>query len=295
MMRRMSIITHGGAGASASFKDGTERAAQQGLAAMKDGALAAVLAAVCALEDDPRFNAGTGSNLRLDGETCELDAAVMTSDGRSGAVACLTETRNPILVAAEVRAHTPHLLLAGEGATAFARRRGFSTYDPRTPAQRAKYKEVRDRALKGERLDDTRSWGGRDPRAVWNFVRTPGECLGDTVGAAAYDGHGFAAAVSTGGTMLALRGRVGDVPIIGCGLYAGVHGAVVCTGEGEEIARAFLAKAVYDWLATGASPQAACDLGIALFPAEVGVGLIAVNASAAASACNREMPVGVAR
>ena len=112
----MWIVTHGGAGESSEFCDGTERAAQLGLAAMQKSPLAGVLAAVCALEDDPRFNAGTGSNFRLDGETCEMDAAVMTSDGRSGAVACLTDTRNPVLVAAEVRAHTPHILLAGAGA-----------------------------------------------------------------------------------------------------------------------------------------------------------------------------------
>lgn len=291
----MWIITHGGAGTSESFKDGTERAAQLGLSRIKESPLAGVLAAVCALEDDARFNAGTGSNFRLDGETCEMDAAVMTSDGRSGAVACLTETRNPILVAAEVRAHTPHILLAGEGATAFARRRGFAAYDPRTAEQRAKYNEVRDRALKGEVFDDTRSWGDLDPREVWNFARNANECLGDTVGAVAFNGVEFAVAVSTGGTMLALRGRVGDVPIIGSGLYAGPHGAVVCTGEGEQIARAALAKTVYDWIAQGQDAQSACERGIALFPADVGVGLIASDNQGTGTFCNRQLPTGTAQ
>src|SRR5204863_9005046 len=88
-------------------------------------ALAAALAATVVLEDDPRFNAGTGSNLRLDGRLIEMDASVMASDGRFGAVACVQRVKNPILVAARVM-ETPHLLLVGEGATAFARRTGFA-------------------------------------------------------------------------------------------------------------------------------------------------------------------------
>ncbi len=290
----MIVVTHGGAGARAEFSDGTTRAAELGLA--QADALSAVLKAVCVLEDDPRFNAGTGSNLRLDGRTIELDAAVMTSDGRSGAVACLQHTKNPILVAAEVRTRTPHLLLAGEGATLFARRCGFGPHNVRTEERAAAYVEAKKRALAGEKLDDTRSWGGIDIAKVWNFAADMNECLGDTVGAVARDDNGhFAAGVSTGGTMLALLGRVGDVPIIGGGYYAGPRGAVVCTGEGEMIARAFLAKTVYDLMAQGAAAQAACDRGMTLFADAVGVGVIACDANGGGAASNRSMPSSCAQ
>src|SRR5262245_42998698 len=109
------VIVHGGAGAAAALRDGPQKAAALGLEwllAGEDAVNAAVAAAVW-MEDDPRFNAGTGSNLRLDGKTIEMDAAVMDSAGLFGAVMALQRTKNPILVARAV-ADTPHLMLAGE-------------------------------------------------------------------------------------------------------------------------------------------------------------------------------------
>ena len=299
------LLTHGGAGAPKTYQDGAQRAAEHGLGVLRGGAAAldGVIAATVMLEDDPRFNAGTGSNLRLDGETLEMDAAVMTSDGRSGAVANLAAVQNPVLVAAEVRARTPHLLLAGEGALRFARRLGFPAYDASTDKARAKILEAR-RGLRGEIDDDEEfgRWKDKDLRQLWNFAA---DCtiynseydlkMGDTVGAVARDGQGgFAAASSTGGTLVMLRGRIGDSPLIGCGLYAGPHGAVTATGVGEEIVRRFLSKTVYDWIATGVPAQVACELGIALFPHETGVGILAVSATGHGVASNREMPAGVA-
>jgi len=89
-----------------------------------------------------------------------------------------------------------------------------------------------------------------------------------------------------------LRGRIGDTPLVGCGLYAGPHGAVTATGVGEEIVRRFLCKTVYDWMAAGATAREASQRGVALFPAEFGVGVLAVGNTDAASASNRDMPVG---
>src|SRR6185369_12947521 len=132
--------THGGAASPNTLSDGCVAAARAAQAALDAGgdALAAALAATAALEDDARFNAGTGSNLRLDGRTIEMDASVMTSDGRFGAVSCIERVQNPVLVAARVM-ETPHLLLVGAGATAFARRLGFPPYDPSTARAREKY------------------------------------------------------------------------------------------------------------------------------------------------------------
>jgi hypothetical protein len=134
-----AILTHGGAASPNALSDGCVVAAQAAQVILASGgdALAAALAATVVLEDDPRFNAGTGSNLRLDGRLIEMDASVMTSDGRFGGVACVQRVKNPIvLVAAKVR-ETPHLLLAGDGATAFARRLGFPVFDPTTEGARA--------------------------------------------------------------------------------------------------------------------------------------------------------------
>ena len=303
-MNKLVVLTHGGAGAPAMHKDGTQAASDQALAllARGGGALEAAIAATVILEDDPRFNAGTGSNLRLDGETLEMDAAVMSDDGRSGAVANLPGVQNPVLVAAAVREKTPHLLLAGEGALRFARRLGFPDYDAVTDKARRKVLEAR-RGLRGEIDDDEEfgKWVGRDLRALWNFSSG---CtiynseydlkLGDTVGAVARDGEGrFAAAASTGGTLVMLRGRIGDTPLIGCGLYAGPFGAVTATGVGEEIVRRFLSKRVYDWMEAGVPADEAAARGIALFPEEFGVGVIAVGRDSHGIASNRDMPSGV--
>lgn len=304
------ILTHGGAGAPAKLVDGPQRAADRGLAVLRAGrhALDGVIEATADLEDDPRFNAGTGSNLRLDGLTLEMDAAVMTDDGRSGAVACIQRVRNPIRVAADVRGRTPHRMLVGQGAVAFARRLGYPDYDPTTPKAVAKIAAAK-RLLAGhydpndpDDRDDWQRIRGLDLRAVWNFELgledwDPDYDLkaGDTVGAVARDASGhFAAASSTGGTLVMLRGRVGDSPIFACGFYAGPAGAVTATGVGEEIVGKVLSKTVYDWMAAGVPTQEAVDRGLALFPHEVAVGILAVGKDDHGSGSNREMPVGVA-
>src|SRR5690606_35625780 len=86
-----AVVVHGGAGASVEDVDGCRKAARAGHSAAANGgdALAAAISAVVALEDDGRFNAGSGAVLCLDGTTIEHDAAVMDCSGRLGAVACV--------------------------------------------------------------------------------------------------------------------------------------------------------------------------------------------------------------
>lgn len=293
------VLAHGGAGAPKKDSDGPDRAARLALDVLRGGgtALDAAIRATTDLEDDPRFNAGTGSNLRLDGHTIEMDASVMTSDGRSGAVANLPGVKNPVLVAAAVRERTPHLLIAGEGALRFARKLGFAEYDPATEKARKKLDRAR-KAIRGESDEDDEEygwWRQADLESLWNFDRSLSESLGSTVGAVARAADGtFAAASSTGGTLLMLRGRVGDTPLIGCGIYAGPHGAVASTGTGEEIVRRFLALRVYDWMAAGVPAQEACDRGIAMFPDAIGVGVLAVGKDSHGMKSNREMAAGSA-
>jgi L-asparaginase/beta-aspartyl-peptidase (threonine type) len=286
------ILTHGGVTSPQGHAPICERAAAEARGVLERGgeALAAAIAATGWLEDEPRFNAGTGSNLRLDGRTIEMDAAVMASDGRFGAVAAIERVKNPVLVAAKVL-ETPHLLLVGAGATAFARRLGFPEHDPLTDEARERY----DRALAAldgggdsDYADDAARFHALTARRFWNFDAEPIEC--DTVGAVVRDAHGrFAAAASTGGATYMLRGRVGDVPLLGAGIYAGPHGAVAATGVGEEIARRFLARTVYDWLADGVAPARAAQRGVAMFPDVIAVGVLVVGRTGQAIAANRNM------
>ncbi len=270
------IVVHCGAGSSDAVLDAAEEAVATGLGVMREGgsSLDAVTEATVVLEDDDRLNAGTGSRLNLDG-VVEMDASLMDSEMSCGAVAAIRDVKNPILVARKVM-ETPHVLLCGEGAVGFARRQGFPEFSPYTPKALKALDEIRRRLGEG----DLPSWAQR-----WK-----GYHEGDTVGAVACDDQGgMAASNSTGGTLIKLPGRVGDTPLIGCGLYAGAAGAVTATGVGEEIVRRVLCKTVYDRMASGVQPQEACDGGVSLLPKDIPVGIIAVDRSASGVSCNTKM------
>jgi len=235
------IIVHGGAGevmpeSLEARKSGCREAAEAGALILKRGghAVDAVEAAVAVLEDNPLFNAGTGSTLNREGRV-ETDAAIM--DGASlkaGAVAAVSGIRNPIHLARKVMDASQHVLLAGEGAYRFGTLYGIETCDPQelvVPAQ----------------------------RNYWQKEH-------GTVGAVAMDAHGrLAAATSTGGIFDKLPGRVGDTPLIGCGTYADGNAAVSCTGSGEDIIRTTLARHAAYLLEQGMDSMAAATQAIAYF------------------------------
>jgi len=285
-----AAVVHGGAGSPRARMDGTDRAAMQAAVLLKDGgsALDAALAAVVVLEDDPRFNAGTGANIRLDGKTIQMDAACMDGEtGAFGAVAAIERVKNPVLVARKVM-DTPHILIVGEGATRFARAMGFPDYDPTCAENRARYERVK-AILKGTDPGQVEAWQRYDWKKGWNFPTPLKEALGspDTVGCVTRDAKGrFAAAISTGGTTITFYGRVGDVPMFGAGIYAGPKGAVACTGNGEDIVKHLVAKAAYDLLAKGLSAQKAVDRVLVDFPATIDLGLVAVGPASTGGGCN---------
>lgn len=296
MPPRLAIAVHGGVGNSPDNLDGCTRAAEAGMVVLRQGseALEAVVEAVVALEDDTRFNAGSGSSLRMDGETIEMDASVMDSRARLGAVAALQGVKNPVRVAAQVAA-TPHWLLVGEGAQAFARVMGHEPY--RNVTERAKriHEKVLQALSEGSDYDFQEEWRAFDFKAAWNFPKRWQEVIhahgSSTVGAVAMDASGgFAVASSTGGSSPMLFGRVGDTPIVGCGYYAGSQGAVAATGIGEEIVKHMLCRTVYSWIEGGMPLQQALDHGVGLFPKEVDIGLIGVTREGAGAADNRRMP-----
>ena len=286
----MIIVVHGGAGSPSSLNDGCVKAAEAGFDALKQGksALEAAMAAVVVMEDDGRFNAGSGSILRLDGRSIEMDATVMDSTGVLGSVAVVSGVKNPVLLAREV-ARSPHIVLSGQGAVAFARSCGFPEYVHVSDSARAKYKKAMEALKRRDAEDLGKAFVEFDLRKHWNFETPYEEAFPtDTVGAVAVDSEGrYAVASSTGGSSLMLRGRIGDVPFIGCGYYAGEAGAVATTGTGEEIIRRMMARAVYDRLRYG--PQKACERGVALFPHRVPVGAIAVSKGGYGVAANRDM------
>lgn len=292
-----AAIAHGGVGSPPDRADGCRAAVDVALAVLEAGGdpLDAAVAGVVVLENDPRFNAGTGSKVRIDGVTVQMDAAVMGSEGRFGAVAAIEEVKNPVLVARAV-VDTPHLLLVGDGATRFARALGLPPYDPSTEATRAATRALRDKL---RRADPSlpEDWRGFDWRSRWNFARTieeaglgPEEIGHDTVGIAvrAADGR-FAVALSTGGTAITLRGRVGDVPILGAGLFAGTYGAAAATGKGERIIEVGLARLVHEWLAAGLAPQAAAERAVDLLRPRGDIGIIVIGPTAMAAAADRPM------
>jgi beta-aspartyl-peptidase (threonine type) len=230
------LALHGGAGTiraatmtpadAADFHVGLRAALQAGHRVLAGGgaALEAVTAAVMALEDDPRFNAGRGAVYTSAG-LHELDAAIM--DGRTraaGAVAGILGPRNPVLAARAVMEHSDAVLLIGEGALAFLRGQGLAW-------EEAAYfhTDRRWQALQAEL--DRRRRGGPDKR---DDADRHG-----TVGAVACDAGGhLAAATSTGGMTGKLPGRVGDCPVIGAGTWADdATCAVSCTGHGEVFIR----------------------------------------------------------
>ncbi len=245
----IALIVHGGAGLTdptriESAQSGCKQAVLQGWRILQaaGSALDAVEAAVCSLEDNPAFNAGTGSCLTAEGHI-EMDAGLMEGHTLNvGAVASVELIKNPILLARKVL-ESPHVLLSGRGAQEFAIRQGMTRCkfeDLLTERQYTKWQQVKET--------------GDQPMTQKH----------GTVGAVALDSAGhLVAASSTGGIVNKVVGRVGDAPLVGCGFYADTHAAVACTGYGEDFIRLLIAKRAADFVAQGASAHEAAEAAIA--------------------------------
>jgi len=214
-------------------------------------ALDVVETVVRLLEDDETFNAGRGSHLNSAGEL-EMDASIMEGTRlAAGAVGAIRYARHPVSVARRVMEDSPHVLLVGDGATRFARRVGAEMSPTRfllVGRELARWRRIR----AGERGLVTKEF---HPRA-----RPHG-----TVGAVARDRRGrVAAATSSGGTQDKAPGRIGDSPIVGAGTFADDRlGAASCTGWGEAILRAVLAKTAVAALDGGIRPERAGRVALA--------------------------------
>lgn len=225
----VALVIHGGAGTmsrealtperEAAIRADLNRAldAGHGVLAAGGSALEAVSAVIVILEDSPHFNAGKGAVFNAEGVN-ELDAAIMDGAGqRAGSVAGVHRVKNPIRLARAVMERSPHVMLVGDGAEAFARSVGIELVDPSYFRTEERWRQLQDAKAR------------EAAKAV-----LPRAYYFGTVGAVALDRQGhLAAATSTGGMTNKRWGRVGDTPIVGAGTWADAQCGVSATGWGE--------------------------------------------------------------
>lgn len=177
-----------------------------------------------------------------------LDASIMDGDGRCGAVAALEDIAHPVSVARAVMEKTPHVMLVGEGAQQFALAQGFEKTPLLTDEARRAWREWL-------RTSEYR------PQINAERQSRPGDKSNhDTLGILALDAQGrLAGACTTSGMAWKMRGRVGDSPIVGAGLYVDNEvGAATASGVGEEMVRNAASFLVVELMRQGRSPAQAC-------------------------------------
>jgi len=283
------LVIHGGAGTILKsnmtpekeklYKQGLQNALDAGNDILKKGgsALDAVEATIKILEDDSLFNAGKGAVFTNEGKN-ELDASIM--DGKTlkaGAVAGVTNIKNPITAARAVMDKSEHVMMAGKGAEEFAAMNGCETVNPSYFFTTQRWLDLQEAkkedSLKALHKDSTTGLLKQPDNHDYKY---------GTVGAVALDMDGnLAAATSTGGMTDKRYGRVGDSPIIGAGTYADNNTcAISCTGWGEYYIRLVMAKTISDKMqfAHESLKDAADEMILKKLPALGGDGgLIAVD------------------
>ena len=240
-------------------------------------ALDAVEKGVQVAEADPSdMSVGYGGLPDRDGKVT-LDACIMDENGNCGAVMFLEGIMHPIKVARLVMEKTPHVQLAGEGALQFALANGFKVENLLTPQSEKAWKDW----LKKSEYD---------PMTIPKLLEKqnqPGQINNhDTIGMLAMDADGdLSGACTTSGMAFKLRGRIGDSPIIGAGLYVDNEvGAATSTGVGEEVVRICGSHTVIELMRQGYKPETACKKTVERIvhkrgskAKELQVGFIAVN------------------
>lgn len=236
--RPYGLVIHGGAGTilkknmtaetEKAYREKLDEALEAGYEILEKGgtSVEAVKAAIVIMEDSPLFNAGKGAVFTHEGVN-ELDASIMySSDLSAGAVAGVSHIKNPILLADKIRTDSVHVMMAREGAEAFAKEQGFELVD-------AKYFFTQRR---WDQLQKVLKHSPEKPELSEDEAKNS---KFGTVGAVALDKDGnIAAATSTGGMTNKRYGRIGDTPIIGAGTYADKSCGVSATGHGEYFIRA---------------------------------------------------------
>ena len=206
-------------------------------------AIDAVEAGARVPEGDPKeTSVGLGGLPDRDGHVT-LDACIMDEHGNIGSVACLEHIVHPVSVARKVMEKTPHVMLVGDGALQFALANGFKKENLLTKDSEKAWREW----LKEKKY-----------KPVANIENH------DTIGILALDQNGdLSGACTTSGMAYKMRGRVGDSPIIGAGLYVDNEvGAATSTGVGEEVIRIVGCHLVVELMRQGNPPEQACKLAV---------------------------------
>jgi L-asparaginase / beta-aspartyl-peptidase len=274
----IAFIVHGGAGIIAPERADITQAGCKEAAALgwqvlqnKGTALAAVEAAVRALEDNPNYNAGTGSMLTADGRI-EMDAGIMEGHTLNvGAVASVELIKNPVLLARRVL-ESPHVLLVGQGALQFALEQGMALCRREelvTQRQYERWLKAREEANEEPSFHRHVVGSVTERKESEDAGKQTDERKHGTVGAVALDEFGrLAAATSTGGILNKHPGRVGDSPLVGCGFYANENAAISCTGQGEDFIRLLIARHAADLVGQGVTAHEATQQTIAFLAAK---------------------------
>ncbi|MDQ6814488.1 MAG: N(4)-(beta-N-acetylglucosaminyl)-L-asparaginase [Bacteroidota bacterium] len=248
----------------------------------KGSALDAVEAGVMVTENSINCCVGLGANPDRDG-IVTLDASIMDENGNAGSVAALERIKHPISVARRVMEKTPHVMLVGEGAQKFAVSEGFPLEQQiLSPEAEKEYKEWLKTSSYRPVINIENSSHG--PSAPANLP--DGSLNHDTIGMVALDTFGnLSGSCTTSGMGFKMRGRVGDSPIIGAGLFVDNEvGAATATGLGEEVIKICGTHLVVELMRQGLSPQEACKKAVARIvkkdekkAKENQVGFIAIN------------------
>lgn len=221
-------------------------------------ALDAVEKGVMVTEAEQNCCVGLGANPDRDGFVT-LDACIMDEFSNCGSVAFLERIKHPIAVARRVMEKTPHVMLVGSGAQQFAMAEGFPLEEQKLSAQAQtnyqkwlKTSEYKPPAINIERKKD------HGPFAPYKLDN--GEWNHDTIGMVAMDTHGnLGGSCTTSGAGFKMRGRLGDSPIIGAGLFVDNEvGACTATGQGEDVIRVAGSHSVIELMRQGLSPETAC-------------------------------------
>lgn len=227
----------------------------------KGRALDAVEQGVMLIESSQNCCVGLGANPDRDGFVT-LDASIMDEFYNCGSVAFLERIKHPISVARRVMEKTPHVMLVGSGAQQFAVAEGFPLEEQKlSPDAQHAYEEW---LKKSEykpviNIENSKSHGPFAPQKLAN-----GDWNHDTIGMVAMDANGnLSGSCTTSGMGFKMRGRVGDSPIIGAGLFVDNEvGAATSTGQGEDIIRISGSHTVVEMMRHGLSPEMACKKAI---------------------------------
>lgn len=249
-------------------------------------ALDAVEAGVRVTEASQNCCVGLGANPDRDGFVT-LDACIMDEKGNCGSVAFLERIKHPISVARRVMEKTPHVMLVGVGAQQFAVSEGFPLEKQELSDDARKAYQEWLKKSEYKPVINIENSGNNNPHAFAPNKLANGDWNHDTIGMVAIDANGnLSGSCTTSGMGFKMRGRLGDSPIIGAGLFVDNEiGAATATGQGEEVIKICGTHLVVELMRQGQSPEQACKSAVERILKNIGlekakqlqVGFIAIN------------------